>query len=377
VYLCGGALGAPACRSSPAADRRSPGGIDKAIERTISKFSFDGTFSQCLVNLGKLANVPIVGDWTTLKVVGVTPETRVAFSVSNVRISQALDVAIAKATPKDMHLGWTIDAAIGGIRVTTQRAALSGRRSVGVPTRRAAPAPGIGQGLTFNETPLAQVVQTFRELTRLNFHVNWRALAEINVDRDTPVTLAVSGVSLGRALDLVTDELSDNLDKFQRAYWIYDRGIIKISTGTALNTGLRTQVLDVSTLLMPAVDVKMPRRIGLRGISDSNVNDRRYDNSRGRSGGTGRTRDGGRQIGRVNAGVGLIVGGQDQRGPDAEEQAEKIRENVIGMIKDSIGEDMWEPSGKGSIRILGNRLVISQTLLGYKLMNDSLRSRRR
>ena len=350
------------------AERQSQGGIDRAIEKTVKSFSFIGTFEQCLDKVGKLADVRLVADWAALKIVGVSKDKRIAFKADGARISQLLDVAIARATPRGIHLGWYIDGGLGGIRVTTQRAALARRRSVGTaPVRRSAPA-GAGN-LTFNETPLSTVVQTIRDLTKLNIHVNWRALAEINVDRDTLVTVTAAGVSIGKLLDLVTDELSDNLDKFQRVYWINDGGVVKISTGTALNTGLQTQVMDVGGLLMPVVSVKMPRRIGLGGLKNSNTNDRRYDQrnraGRGRNGAVG------------GAGLGLIGGQDDSDKDDQREQAEKLKEGVIGVIKDSIGQDMWEPSGKGSIKIIGNRLVISQTLLGYKLLNRSLRTRRR
>ena len=40
-------------------------------------------------------------------------------------------------------------------------------------------------------------------------------------------------------------------------------------------------------------------------------------------------------------------------------------------IKDSIGQDMWAPDGKGTISLFGSKLVISQTLLGYKLMETA------
>jgi len=34
---------------------------------------------------------------------------------------------------------------------------------------------------------------------------------------------------------------------------------------------------------------------------------------------------------------------------------------------------MWEPDGKGSIKVVGNKLVITQSLLGFKLMEKALR----
>ena len=33
---------------------------------------------------------------------------------------------------------------------------------------------------------------------------------------------------------------------------------------------------------------------------------------------------------------------------------------------------MWEPTGKGSINILRTKLIITQTPLGFKLLEESL-----
>jgi len=217
---------------------------------------------------------------------------------------------------------------------------------------------------------LAGVVQDFRDRTGLNIHVNWRSLAEINVDRQTEVTLNVSNVPARRALELVTDEISGDLDKFQRVYWVVDGGIVRIATGTALDTKLKTRIIDVGDLVMPAVDVKMPRRIGLRGTRDSNTNDRRYDQPRDRG------RNGGRNVGTFTTGVGIgIIGGG--QGDSPADKGEALKQNLIEIIKDSIGQDMWSPTGKGTISIMRNRLVVSQTLLGYKLLDRSIGSPKR
>ena len=45
-----------------------------------------------------------------------------------------------------------------------------------------------------------------------------------------------------------------------------------------------------------------------------------------------------------------------------------MQDNLLGIIKDSIGADMWAPDGKGSVQFLGTKLVISQTMLGFKLL---------
>ena len=59
-------------------------------------------------------------------------------------------------------------------------------------------------------------------------------------------------------------------------------------------------------------------------------------------------------------------------GESAAAQRQRTREALIGVIKDAIGQDMWQPLGKGSIRIVRNKLIISQTLLGFKLLDQAM-----
>ena len=64
---------------------------------------------------------------------------------------------------------------------------------------------------------------------------------------------------------------------------------------------------------------------------------------------------------------------REREGESYNEQKKKHHEKVVNTIKNMIGQDMWEPEGKGSIRVLNNKLVISQTLLGFKMLEQALR----
>jgi len=101
--------------------------IDAALERKVTSYKFSGTFEKCLADLGKVAKVSIVGDWKTLAIVGLARDKQVTLSVKGARVSQLLDVAMRRVTPRGMHLGWYVDAVAGTVRVTTQRGALASR----------------------------------------------------------------------------------------------------------------------------------------------------------------------------------------------------------------------------------------------------------
>jgi len=53
------------------------------------------------------------------------------------------------------------------------------------------------------------------------------------------------------------------------------------------------------------------------------------------------------------------------------ENRKEMQEAFMGVIKDTIGGDLWQPTGKGSIRIFQGQMVVTQTLLGFKLMESS------
>ena len=49
----------------------------------------------------------------------------------------------------------------------------------------------------------------------------------------------------------------------------------------------------------------------------------------------------------------------------------QLEENLINIVKSSIGEDMWQPQGKGAVKIMRNMMIISQTRLGFLMLKKS------
>jgi hypothetical protein len=60
-----------------------------------------------------------------------------------------------------------------------------------------------------------------------------------------------------------------------------------------------------------------------------------------------------------------------KRQPTRAELLERNKKSLVKIVQDSIGDQWWQPNGKGSIRILRNRMIVSQSLLGFKLMADA------
>jgi len=115
-------------------------------------------------------------------------------------------------------------------------------------------------------------------------------------------------------------------------------------------------VIDAGVVLLVQPDVAGPR-IDMEEASQTYGSDQ----SRGGGGGGGEM---------------WVTDEEDRRGGEEEsysEQKKKQQEKVIESIKTAIGLDMWQPDGKGSIRVINSKLVISQTLLGFKLLENALR----
>ncbi|MFP3936961.1 MAG: hypothetical protein ACLFVW_01375 [Phycisphaerae bacterium] len=321
----------------------------EAMEQIVEKPGLSGSLQEVIDELSRRAGVDIEVDWKTIEARGASSDARVVIRASRASFGQMLDIALLQASAKGRPLAWYAEGA--EVHVTTQMRALHGRR--GPRGRRAAerrserPVPSErtekrGIGVQFDDVGIEEVVEFFRDVSGTDFHVNWGSLEAVGIGRDTPVSLRLSDVSVGRALEFVCDDISGDRGKMQRAYWVIDEGVVHIATGETLNRRTETRVFDVADLLMVAPDYPAPSlEFGTDDGDDATVGSL-FDT--GRNG----TSDG------SAAGLG------SRRG-----------ENLMAVIRDSIGEDMWRPVGKGAIHIIGNRLVITQTPLGFKLLSQA------
>ncbi|MHC4983914.1 MAG: hypothetical protein ACYTF6_12210 [Planctomycetota bacterium] len=356
AVLC---LCAAACSLTWAAeDESSDADLNAALKRRVEDFSFEGTLEEALSRYEELSGIKIIADWRALEAAGIERTTDVAVEAADTTVAillkETLDEVEKSSAPILSYIdGETIQITSRAAMVRQVRIA-SALTAVDRPTFPRSPAE-----IELEEVPFSEVIDFIREASDVNFHVNWKALALAGVDKMTPVTVKAKGLSFERLLDIITDEVSGGQDKFSRVYWVVDRGIVKISTGEALNTQLRTEVHDVADLLMVIPDFQSPRI----DVEEQMKTDESDDE---RDGTTFIWEDTDRDD-------------YDRREQEEEtlaERREKAREDLIELIKSTIGRDMWQDGGgKGSIRLIGKRLVVSQTLLGFKLMSESVRLR--
>ncbi len=313
----------------------------KALAEILKRPSLSGALDKAFKKYQRLTGLRVEVDWPALEATGVKKTDKVSLRASKITAEQLLELLLAKAEKKGKPLSWYLNGKI--IRVTTQRRVLSRRRlpvfrrtrtNINLP-KKGRPTP---RTIEFDQTELSDVIVFFRETTGLNIYVQWSSLEELGISRETPVTLKVSGLRLAKVLTMVVDQLSTSRDKLSRVYWVVDGGVVKIASGASLNTQLRTRIFDVADLLMAVPNFSAPA-VGTGGSNST----------------TGNTGSG--------------SSGRD--GDDSSAQREKTAETLVEIVKQSIGEEMWHPIGKGSVRIHNNRLIVSQTLLGFKLMEQS------
>lgn len=315
-----------------------------------------------------LSGLTVSAEWGALERIGITKQTPVTLRTRPMRFSKLLDFTLSSIAPRNHPLAWYLSGK--EVTVSTQmRVLLRNRVSLirfggkkRVQTRRPSAGTGVPE-IKFKETPLNMVIEFFRDLSGENFHVHWRAMEAVGISKDTPVTLNVRRVSIARALDLVLGQLNVGRSREDSLYWIIDQGVVTIATGEVLNRTTRVRIYDIGDLLMVVPNFKGPD-IDLQSAGNTSGSNRTSsDSGYGRSGGGGL----------FGSGTDTSGTGSDTDEENVAEKRQRVRDTLIEIIKLSIGEDMWVPTGKGSIRILRNQLIVSQTPLGFKLMERALR----
>lgn len=349
---------------------------DLGMQTPLPNFAVQGTLRQAIEKISQAVKLPIEVDWNALAASGAKFDGNVKVSASQATAGQLLDAALAQAAAKGNPLAWTDKG--GVIRVTTQRRMMGagiGQSFTPVTVRasekasdkekdkvsREAVSNGQVKELRFENAPLSDVLEMVRKASGVNMHVNWNALAVAGFTKDTPVSLQVSDVPVSKIMDLAFNQLNAGKDKMQSVYWVIDDGILLVSSGAALDQEMRVRILDVADILMVVPNFKGPTI----NLSSS------YNNNGTTGTGTGSSG--------TNSGIfttDSTSGTSNTSSLDADEtnmaEARKtVRDTLVACVQDSIGKDMWDPQGKGTVRILGKQLIVSQSLLGYKLMDKA------
>ena len=96
--------------------------------------------------------------------------------------------------------------------------------------------------MEFLDTPLGDVIDYLKDHHKIEIQLDCRALEDVGIGADTPITKNLKGISLRAALNLILRDLS-------LTWAIYDE-VLLITTPEEAEERLKTRVLDVADLVV-------------------------------------------------------------------------------------------------------------------------------
>ncbi len=245
----------------------------------------------------------------------------------------------------------------------------------------------------FDEEPLGDVLDWFREQGLKNIVVRWRKLQEFgDIDRSTTITLQLRDQTLGELLDMALEMVSSEASvPSGRLFYRISNGLLQISTREHYANEIVVRTYLIENLLQsliyysdaPVISVEdsgsgRGGRGGGRGGAGSG--------GRGGAGGGGRGGAGGGQGGQGGAGGGGRGAGGGELGGifqgsggneliDFQGLREEKLEQLLELIKKIKPESWKENGGLGTIAEFHGKLMISQTIEMHETIGGAFRLR--
>jgi beta-lactamase regulating signal transducer with metallopeptidase domain len=170
--------------------------------------------------------------------------------------------------------------------------------------------------INFTGSPFGDTIDFLRDVTDLNFFVNWRALEAAGLDRNAPVTVRLKNVPFDQALRYILRDAGGG--NIALDFAVVD-GIVNISTADDLASDTKVRVYSVAGLLK-----QMPTTL------PSSANE---------------------EVARTNK-----------------------ADQLMQLIRETVAPDSWRDAGGtvGAIREINGRLVITQTEANHALITKLL-----
>ena len=200
--------------------------------------------------------------------------------------------------------------------------------------------------IVVNQQPFSDVVRLLRQQTGANIVVNWNALNNAGVQKNTPISLTLRGVPFNKVLSLVLQQAQGS-GGTQLAYSI-SGGVLTISTNDQLALQKTTRVFDIQDLLVQAPNFTAPT-FNLQNQSSSSG----VQVSSGSAGGGG---------GAASSNLFSGAGGQSGQQQVGKTRAQMVTE-ITQLIENTVARNSWIDNGGtvGSVREINGQLVITQT----------------
>lgn len=192
--------------------------------------------------------------------------------------------------------------------------------------------------LRFENISLGDAMDFLRDVSGANIHVNWRAIEELGIGKDTVINVRLRSVTMRKVLQLVLSEAGrGNL----LTYYI-DGNVLEITTREIADRQMLTRVYPVDDLLMEVPNFEQPPTFNIQGSS---------------AGGGG---GGGNLFGNLT---------QQQAGQNTREARAQA---LVDTIQAIISPEIWNSNGgPAAIRMWSGSLIVTaprsvhEALAGY------------
>jgi hypothetical protein len=181
--------------------------------------------------------------------------------------------------------------------------------------------------IRISDATLGDAIDFIRDASGANIHVNWRALAELNVTREMPINMRLRSVSLRSVLKLLLADVGSGLLTFY-----VDDGVIEVTTRELADQQLITRVYPVEDLIMEIPNF-------------TDAPDFQIQSSTGGRGGSGNNS--------------IFTGSMSSETREGKTDAERGQE-LVDVIMDTIQPEVWrENGGPASIRFFRGKLIVT------------------
>ena len=217
----------------------------------------------------------------------------------------------------------------------------------------------------FDDESLEDAFAWFREQGLKNIIVRWKVLDQVGeIGKDTPITLSLQDVTLGEALDLVLDLISDaaSTDQDRLTYHVIN-GMLKISSRADFDRHVYTRTYYVEDLLYP---ISLNELLPFLQIGQSYAYVSELDPVVA-SGAAAQEPI----IDVIDTGSFHGPGDPGYGRPDFKGIREEELAKLVNLLKQVRPQSWQEGGGRGTITPFSDKLVISQTIEMHEIVGGA------
>jgi hypothetical protein len=193
--------------------------------------------------------------------------------------------------------------------------------------------------VTLKDVALNDAIEFFRDASGANVTVDWAALEEIGVSKETPVSLSLKFAPVRISLKATLESAAPGL-----LSWSVEQNVITITTQARADAKMITRVYPVQDLIAEIPDFEGPNLSLTDNSASRNNGNRNGNNNRG-----GNNR-------------GLFDTDNENNGRNKENTKTRIErgQDLIDVITETVRPEIWDINGgKAKIKFFNGTLIIT------------------